>query len=76
MTAFRRNWSAFVLKALAKRPSERYTTAKDMADDLHRLTCQTESFSAADLKRLVERVVEEKLRQAIQTGTPNPLRPA
>ena len=33
-TRSRRNWNASACKALAKRASERYTTAKDMADDL------------------------------------------
>ncbi|PIQ24000.1 cell division protein [bacterium (Candidatus Blackallbacteria) CG17_big_fil_post_rev_8_21_14_2_50_48_46] len=38
------------------------------------LAKKTEGFSGADLKALVDRAIETRLREAIKTGTPTPLR--
>jgi len=41
--------------------------------DYERLARQTEAFSGADLRGIVDRAVEDKLREAMQTGKPQPL---
>ena len=41
--------------------------------DFARLAKCTDSFSGADLRNLVDRAVEGKLREAIKTGTPEPI---
>lgn len=41
--------------------------------DWGRLARQTDEFSGADLKGLVDRAVESKLREAMQSGRPKPL---
>jgi len=41
--------------------------------DYGRLARQTTDFSGADLKGVVDRAVEEKLREAMQRGVPQPL---
>lgn len=41
--------------------------------DLHAVARKTEAFSGADLRDVVDRAVEEKLRQAMRSGVPEPL---
>jgi AAA+ superfamily predicted ATPase len=41
--------------------------------DYARVARQTEGFSGADLRGVVDRAVEEKLREALRTGRPAPL---
>lgn len=42
--------------------------------DLHKVAAKTKDFSGADLRGLVERAVEEKLREAMKSGKPEPIR--
>lgn len=42
--------------------------------DVATLARKSEGFSGADLKALVERTVEDKLREALSTGQPSPVR--
>lgn len=42
--------------------------------DLDKVAAKTGDFSGADLRGLVDKVVEEKLREAMKTGTPAPIR--
>lgn len=42
--------------------------------DLARVAAKTGEFSGADLRGLVDKVVEEKLRAAMKTGRPEPIR--
>jgi formylglycine-generating enzyme required for sulfatase activity len=58
------------LKALAKRASDRYTTARDLADDLRHFL--TESAGSGDPRRAPE--LESRLQPA-KTGTPTPTTP-
>lgn len=51
---------------LAEKPTEKL--------DLDKVASKAVEFSGADLKGLVERVVEEKLREAMKTGRPEPIR--
>lgn len=41
--------------------------------DFERIASRTQGFSGADLKSLIDIVVEDKLRQAMQTGSPVPI---
>jgi SpoVK/Ycf46/Vps4 family AAA+-type ATPase len=41
--------------------------------DFDHLAKKCEGFSGADLKAVVERAVEEKLREAMRAGVPRPL---
>jgi ATP-dependent 26S proteasome regulatory subunit len=51
-----------------------HTLGKPQADlDFHAIAAATEGCSGADLKALVERAVEEKLKEAMRTGVPKPL---
>jgi transitional endoplasmic reticulum ATPase len=51
---------------LADKPTERVDFAK--------IASKAREFSGADLRGLVDRVIEEKLRLAMKTGTPEPIR--
>jgi SpoVK/Ycf46/Vps4 family AAA+-type ATPase len=42
--------------------------------DLARIAAKTQDFSGADLRGLVDRAVEEKLREAMKSGKPEPIR--
>jgi SpoVK/Ycf46/Vps4 family AAA+-type ATPase len=42
--------------------------------DLAKLASKTKDFSGADLRGLVERAIEEKLREAMKSGKPEPIR--
>jgi len=42
--------------------------------DLAKLATKTKDFSGADLRGLVERAIEEKLREAMKSGKPEPIR--
>jgi len=44
--------------------------------DVAKIATKSERFSGADLRGLVEHVVEEKLKQAMQSGKPEPIRTA
>lgn len=50
---------------LAGKPTDRVDTA--------RLAAKTSDFSGADLKAIVDRAVEAKLREAVKTGLPKPI---
>lgn len=50
---------------LAGKPAEKL--------DLAKVAAKTKEFSGADLKGLVDRVIEEKLRQAMKSGAPSPI---
>ena len=51
---------------LAKKPVETL--------DLAKIAAKTQDFSGADLRGLVDKVVEEKLREAMKSGKPEPIR--
>lgn len=53
---------------LASKPTEKVDIAK--------VAAKSDRFSGADLRGLVEHVVEEKLKQAMQSGKPEPIRTA
>jgi transitional endoplasmic reticulum ATPase len=42
--------------------------------DFPKIATKAKEFSGADLRGLVDRVIEEKLRQAMKTGKPEPIR--
>jgi SpoVK/Ycf46/Vps4 family AAA+-type ATPase len=42
--------------------------------DIHKIAAKAERFSGADLRGLVDNVVEEKLKQAMKSGKPEPIR--
>jgi AAA+ superfamily predicted ATPase len=58
--------AAILRLMLADKPVERV--------DYARLARRTEDFSGADLRSVVDVAVERKLREAMQTGVPQPLR--
>lgn len=41
--------------------------------DVKKLAAKTEDFSGADLKAVVDRAIEAKLREAVKTGLPKPI---
>lgn len=51
---------------LAKRPCE--------GIDLDALAHKTEGFSGADLSAVIDQAIEDKLREALKSGTPAPIR--
>jgi len=44
--------------------------------DIAKVAAKAERFSGADLRGLVENVIEDKLKQALKTGKPEPIRTA
>lgn len=44
--------------------------------DLAKIASKTKDFSGADLRGLVDRAIEEKLREAMKSGKPEPIRTA
>ncbi len=41
--------------------------------DTKKLAAKTEDYSGADLKAIVDRAIEAKLREAVKTGLPKPI---